>query len=166
VTLLPESEQVALPRLSHRRSVALVARATLVVAGTLPFLPALFARVGANAPAQALDAWFRFQCERDPARMLAVGAACARCVGLYAGLGAGALVALPRLAPRRVELWLGLAVLAMLLDVASESLGWRPAWAPLRVVTGLWLGYPAGVAVVRALTAWVNGAAPARASSR
>jgi uncharacterized membrane protein len=157
------SEQVAPARVSLRRVFVLVARGALVVAGALPFLPALFERLGANAAAHALDVWFRFQCERDPARMLAVGAACARCVGLYVGLGAGALVARPRLERGRLELWLGVAVAAMLLDVASESLGFRPAWAPLRVVTGLGLGYPAGVAVVRALTAWVNGAAPASA---
>lgn len=163
---LPASEQAATARGSLRGTVVVVVRAALVSAGALPFLPTLFQRLGATAAAEALDAWFRFQCERDPARMLAVGAACARCVGLYLGLGAGALIARPRLGPGRLELWLAVAVLAMLLDVASEAFGWRAAWAPLRVATGLALGYPAGVAVVRALTVWVKGAAPTRSSAR
>ena len=128
-------------------------RGVLMLVGLSPFLPALFERVGAAPAAQALDAWFHFQCERDPARMLTVGAVCARCLGLYVGLGLGALVARPRLGSRRLELWLALAALAMLADVGSEWLGWRPAWAPLRLGTGLALGYPAGVAVLAGLAA-------------
>ncbi len=138
--------------LSSRRIVAIVIRGLLVTAGVVPFLPALFARV-APSVTSVLDAWFRFQCERDPARMLAFGAVCARCLGLYVGLGSGALIARPRLATRRLELWLLAGAVAMLLDVGSEWLGWRPAWAPLRFATGLSLAYPAGIAIVAALGA-------------
>ncbi len=130
-------------------------RLLLVAVGLLPFVPALALRVpGLAWLAHALDAWFAFQCERDPARMLRFGAVCARCLGLYVGLGTGALVARPRLGSARLELWLALAVLAMGADVASEALGWRPSWAPLRFATGLALAYPAGVIVV----AWLEGA--------
>jgi uncharacterized membrane protein len=131
----------------------LAVRAALVVVGLTPFLPPLLER---HAPgvANALDAWFRFQCERDPARMLRIGAVCARCLGLYAGLGAGALIARPRWRSPRLELWLAVAVLAMLVDVGSEWLDWRPAWAWLRLATGLALGYPAGVAVVAGLASF------------
>ena len=128
-------------------------RVALVLVGLAPFLPALLARAGAVPVAHALDAWFHFQCERDPLRMLAFGSVCARCLGLYVGLGLGALVARPRLGSRRLELWLAFAALAMLADVGSEWLGWRPAWAPLRFGTGLALGYPAGIAVLAGLAA-------------
>jgi len=138
-----------------RARLVAAARGALLLAGLSPFLPALLAQSGAAPVASALDAWFHFQCERDPARMLAAGAVCARCLGLYVGLGLGALVARPRLRSRRLELWLALAALAMLADVGSEWLGWRPTWAPLRFGTGLALGYPAGVAVVAGLVAWV-----------
>lgn len=148
-----------------RRRLVAVARALIVLIGLSPFAPRLLADLGASAVAVALDAWFRFQCERDPLRMLAAGAVCARCLGLYVGLGAGGLVARPRLGGRRLELWLALATLAMLADVGSESLGWRPAWAPLRLATGLLLGYPAGVALIAALDAWARAEASVAAAA-
>ena len=143
-----------------KRALVAGARGVLLLVGVSPFLPALFTHVGAGSAAALLDGWFRFQCERDPVRMLGVGAVCARCLGLYVGLGAGALLLRPRLGGRRLELWLAVAVVAMLLDVASEALGWRPAWAPLRLATGLALGYPAGVAVIAGLEGWSDGGRP------
>jgi uncharacterized membrane protein len=131
-------------------------RAALVVVGLTPFLPPLLER-RVPGVAAGLDAWFGFQCERDPVRMLGVGAVCARCLGLYVGLGAGALVGRPRLRGRRLELWLAVAVLAMLFDVGTEWLGWRPAWAAVRLGTGLALGYPAGVAAVAGFENWAAG---------
>ena len=136
-------------------------RGVLVVARVAPLLPPLLERA-APGIAGALDAWFRFQCERDPARMLGVGAVCARCVGLYLGLGAGALVARPRLRASWLELWLAVAAFAMLLDVGSEWLEWRPAWAGVRLATGLALGYPAGVAVIAGFETWARAARDAR----
>ena len=125
----------------------------LVGLGLAPFLPSLLARFAAlGGLARALNVWFEFQCERDPARMLSLGAVCARCLGIYVGLGLGALIARPRWRSPWLELWLGVAVLAMLADVASESFGWRPAWAPLRLATGLALAYPVGVLVVVTLS--------------
>lgn len=149
-----------------RRALVQGTRLVLALVGVSPFLPGLLTHVGAGSLAAPLDGWFRFQCERDPVRMLAVGAVCARCLGLYVGLGAGALVARPRLGGRRLELWLALAVLAMLLDVASESLGWRSAWAPLRLATGLVLGYPAGVAVIAGLDGWAAAERSAASSAQ
>ena len=137
-----------------RRALVQGARGVLAIVGVSPFLPALFSELGAGGLAQWLDTWFRFQCERDALRMPGIGAVCARCLGLYVGLGAGAVAARPRLRGWRLELWLAVAVLAMLLDVATESLGWRPAWAPLRLATGLLLGYLAGVAVIAGLDGW------------
>jgi uncharacterized membrane protein len=136
------------------KALAVLLRCVLVAAGCAPFLPALAAHFPLlGGLSRGLDAWFAFQCERDPARMLAVGAVCARCLGLYVGLGLGALLAWPRLAFPRLELALAVAVTLLLLDVASEGLGWRGASAPLRLATGLAFGYVAGVIVVARLVA-------------
>lgn len=124
-------------------------RGVLVAFGVLPFVPALAWHVAPlRGLADVLDAWFAFQCERDPSRMLGVGAVCARCLGLYVGLGLGALVARPRAAWPRLELALLAAVALLLADVGSEAWGLRGPLASLRVLTGLLLGYAAGVAVV------------------
>jgi uncharacterized membrane protein len=80
--------------------------------------------------------------------MLGVGAACARCLGIYVGLGLAGLIARPRL-PVGTLLRFTLGGLALLaLDVGSETLLDRPSWAPLRVATGLAFAYPVGVLVV------------------
>jgi uncharacterized membrane protein len=128
-----------------------IVRTLLVLVGLLPFLPGLLEGLpGLSVLGRWIDAWLELQCGRDPERMLAVGAACARCLGIYAGLGLGALVARPRV-PVTTLLRFALAGLALLaLDVGSEALLGRPAWAPLRVATGLAFAYPVGVLVVRA----------------
>jgi uncharacterized membrane protein len=126
-------------------------RVLLVLVGLFPFLPGLLERVpGLQVLGHWIDAWLELQCGRDPARMLGVGAACARCLGIYAGLGLGGLIARPRL-PFGTLLRLTLGGLALLaLDVGSEVLLDRPAWAPLRVLTGLAFAYPAAIMTVAA----------------
>jgi uncharacterized membrane protein len=142
--------------LTRRQAVVLV-RVLLVGIGIAPFVGPAFGRVPALGwLAEALNGWFRFQCERDPARMLAIGAVCARCLGIYAGMVLGALGVGQKLAPRWLEIGLGLAALAMLADVASEAFGWRPAWAPLRLGTGLLLGVSGTAVAVGALRAWAQ----------
>lgn len=137
-------------------------RVALLVAGLLPFLPGLFEGVpGLAVVGRWVDDWLELQCGRDPDRMLGIGAACARCLGIYVGLGLGALVARPRLpAGTLLRLVLGgLAILA--LDVWSETLLDRPAWAPLRVATGLAFAYPVAVLAVLAFgTRRAENAAP------
>lgn len=128
-------------------------RVLLIAVGLSPWLPALAAQLPVLTPLATLaDAWFGFQCHRDPSRALAFGSTllpvCARCFGIYAGLASGALVLRPRLEPRFVRLWLGLSVLFMLLDVATELLEMRPPWAALRVFSGCLLAWPIGVALV------------------
>lgn len=132
----------------------MIVRALLVLVGLLPFLPGLFEGIpGLTVLGGWIDAWLELQCGRDPDRMLAVGAACARCLGIYGGLGLGALVLRPRL-PVTTLLRIALGGLALLaLDVGSETLLGRPAWAPLRVATGLAFAYPVGVLVVLAFAA-------------
>jgi hypothetical protein len=128
-----------------------IVRAVLVLVGLLPFLPGLFEGTpGLAVLGGFIDAWLELQCGRDPDRMLAVGAACARCLGIYGGLGLGALVARPRL-PVTTLLRFALGGLALLaLDVGSETLLGRAAWAPLRLATGLAFAYPVGVLVALA----------------
>ena len=128
-------------------------RALLTSVAALPFLPLLLCRVPGLTPiAVALQGWFAFQCERDPHRTLHwLGHAlpvCARCLGIYLGLGLGAGIMRPALGASGLRLWIVLAAALMGLDVATEALGLRPAWAPLRLLTGLCLAYPVGVALV------------------
>ena len=129
------------------------ARGALIVVGLLPFLVFALGRVpGLRGLASFLDQWFAFQCERDPARTPELGGAmlpvCVRCLGIYLGLGLGALVLRPRLKVWPLRLWVGVASVLMLADVGSEYLGLRPAWAPLRLLTGLLLAYPVGSSLV------------------
>jgi uncharacterized membrane protein len=140
-----------------RLQVTTLVRVVLVAIGLMPFAAPFLARFPAlDGFVGAANGWFGFQCERDPARMLGFGAVCARCLGVYAGVVFGALGLGARLGPRRLEIGLGLAVVAMLADVASEALGWRPAWAPLRVGTGLLLGVTGTAVAVGALRAWAQ----------
>jgi len=128
-------------------------RVLLIAAGLSPWLPALASVLPSLDPlASLLEVWFGFQCHRDPSRALTFGGlllpVCARCFGIYAGLGWGALVLRPRLEPKFVRLWLGVSVIFMLLDVITELLEMRPPWPALRVLTGLLLAWPIGVALV------------------
>jgi uncharacterized membrane protein len=138
----------------HREGLGWAVRLLLVFGGIAPFLPAWTEGVsGLGAFGRALDAWFSFQCQRDQARTIAASAVCVRCLGIYVGLAAGALVARPRLELARHVVWILVAAAALLADVLSEAFGLRPAFAPLRFATGAALAYPAGVSVVRALSA-------------
>jgi uncharacterized membrane protein len=73
---------------------------------------------------------------------------CTRCLGIYLGLGLGALLLRPRLRVGPFRIWLLVGALLMLADVGSELLGLRPAWAPLRLLSGLVLAYPVGSSLV------------------
>lgn len=133
---------------------ALLVRVLLVAVGLSPWLPALASELPALEPlAMLADEWFGFQCHRDPNRALGFGGidlpVCARCFGIYAGLGGGALVLRPRLEPRFVRVWLLVSVLVMLLDVATELLEMRPASPVVRALTGALLAWPIGVVLVQ-----------------
>ena len=139
----------------RRPGVLWLVRALLGTVALLPFVPWVLHGVpGLSLIAQACERWFSFQCQRDPARTLHVfGRAlpvCARCSGIYFGLGLGAWIAWPRVSAPILRWWVTLASLFMLLDVLSEALALRPAWAPLRVLSGFALAYPVGVALLGA----------------
>jgi len=135
-----------------REVLAKTARAVLVLAAPLPFLPGLLEGLPVlGGLGHVLDAWFGYQCERDPVRMLGVGSVCARCIGVYVGLGLGALLAWPRLSLRAVRSAIAAGLLLLAADIVSEVLGLRPAWAPLRVLSGFSFAYPVGLVAVYAL---------------
>jgi uncharacterized membrane protein len=135
------------------RTLGRVTRGVLIFIGVSPFIPHLVEGVPVlGSIGAALDAWFSFQCQRDPARTLhflgRLLPVCARCLGIYLGLGLGAVLLRPRLGVWPLRIWVGVAALVMLLDVWTEALGMRPPSAPLRLFTGLLLSYPVGAALV------------------
>ncbi len=116
----------------------------------LPVLSVLSALVPALTPLErAVQPWFDLHCERDPARTLRLWGVplgvCARCSGIYFGLGLGALVRRPRLSPAGLRGWVLTAAALMLADVALERYAVHGPTAVLRIVTGLLLSYPVGV---------------------
>ena len=121
-----------------------------------PLLPLLTHHWPASAPLEhAALAWFNLHCERDPARTLSIGsvplAVCARCTGIYFGVGLAALVRWPTLSPRGLRLWVGIGAALMLLDVELEERGLHGSWPALRLLTGVLLAYPLGAG----LGAWL-----------
>lgn len=132
-------------------------RFLLIASGPLPFLPGwLEAHHALPWLSRWLEAWFDFQCSRSPNRMLFDAAVCARCLGIYAGLGLGALLLRPKLAPLPLRIWVGAAALVMVLDVASETLGMRPPAPGFRLFTGILLAYPVGLGLILELRAWAQ----------
>ena len=124
-------------------------RALLVSFAVLPLVPAAVANhAPLEALARPLEASYAFQCERDPLRTFHGFSVCARCYGIYFGLALGALLLRPRIDPFTQRVWLAVAALVLLLDVSSEALGMRPAWAPLRFLTGALLGYPVSLGLL------------------
>jgi uncharacterized membrane protein len=146
----------------------LAAPVALVGLALLPLLPHLTALLPPIAPLErAAGAWFDLHCHRDPARTLHLlgvpMAVCARCSGIYFGLGAGALLRRPQLTPRTLRLWIALAATVMIADVLLEAYALHGPWSLLRLTTGALLGYPVGVALASAtLTARRRSPATAR----
>ena len=135
------------------RLAALVALASLSL---LPLLPLLGRLLPPLEPLErAADLWFDLHCHRDPARTLHVLgvplAVCARCSGIYFGLGAGAVLRRPHLTPRALRLWVALAAAVLIGDVALETYALHGPWWLLRLITGALLGYPVGVALAVAI---------------
>jgi uncharacterized membrane protein len=115
-----------------------------------PFLPVLAHYVPPAAPLErVVRLWFDLHCERDPARTLTLAGVplgvCARCSGIYFGIGLGALWHFPALSARAIRVWVGSGAALMLLDVLLEDRGFHRPWPALRVLTGVLLAYPVGV---------------------
>jgi len=142
-------------RSTDRRGLARVVKVLLVLVGVGPFVPPLVTGIpGLELLGRALEGWFGLQCHRDPARSLSllghVLPVCARCLGIYAGLGLGGLVAWPRLRAAALRLWVFGAAAVMVLDVLTEALGLHPEWRAVRIASGVLLAYPVGAALVHA----------------
>lgn len=115
-----------------------------------PLLPLLTRYCPASAPLEhAASVWFDLHCERDPARSLSLAGTtlgvCARCAGIYLGIGLGALLRFPVLSANALRLWVGIGAALMLLDVWLEEQGLHGAWPAGRVLSGVLLAYPVGV---------------------
>jgi len=128
-------------------------RAALILIGLSPFFPPLLQKIPLlHFLSDAFDAWFQFQCHREVERSFSVFGhvmpVCTRCFGIYLGLGLGALVLRPRLGVWPLRIWVGVAAVTMVLDVVTENLGMRPASGWFRFVTGVFLSYPVGAALV------------------
>jgi len=99
--------------------------------------------------------WFDLHCHRDPSRTpLLLGiplGVCARCSGIYFGLGLGAALRWPKLSPNGLRFWVLGGAALMLADIAVERHGVHGSWMGARLFTGLLLAYPVGVAVGVAL---------------
>jgi uncharacterized membrane protein len=131
------------------RSACVVVLAAIALLPLLPVMSAIWP--GLSLLERAFLGWFELHCERDPARTLSLSgvplAVCARCSGIYFGLGLGAALRWPRLSPRALRGWVLVAAALMVTDVATERTGLHSAWPALRVLTGLLLAYPVGVGV-------------------
>ena len=158
------------PSRSHPSPGARVVRVlgvvVLAASAALPLLPLLTKYVPASSALErAASLWFDLHCQRDPARTLSLFgvplAVCARCSGIYFGLGAGAALRRPRLGPGALRLWVLAAAALMLLDVALEANAFHGPWAAWRVLTGVLLSYPVGMGLAEAALG-----APARASAQ
>jgi uncharacterized membrane protein len=105
--------------------------------------------LAASHPLSALliRGFFSRLCHQDPARSFALQgspiAVCVRCLGIYCGIAAAAIVRLGK-APRL----LAIALLLNLLDAAAEALHWHGNLPLTRFWLGLLLGLGAG-AVLR-----------------
>jgi uncharacterized membrane protein len=131
------------------RAARLVGLGLVVSVGLWPLVPLVSRYWPASAPLEhALGVWFDLHCQRDPARTPDVFgvplAVCARCSGIYFGLGLGALLRRPRLSPPALRFWVVVAAALMLTDVALERFGVHGAWTTARLLTGVLLAFPVG----------------------
>lgn len=138
-------------RRAHR-----IVQAVLLCAAITPVLvPWLEARPSTSALGAALRAGYGLQCHQRMARTFSwMGQAlpiCARCFGIYVGLGLAALVGRPRLRPDPLKAWYVVGVLFVVADVASEWVGLRPPSAWLRALTGAFLSYGIAIGILSAV---------------
>ena len=132
---LPEAQ-----RSEPRRWALPALGALLISAGLLPWLLAL--RPGWS---RALFHVFRAICHQRPERTLTILGApmvvCSRCAGLYLGLAIGVVLPLPRrLLPHGRALVIASVAMATL-DVLTQDLGLHAPFHPVRLATGVLLGW-------------------------
>ncbi len=146
---------MTLQRKSSAPPLAVALRLALVGVALAPFVPPLTAGIpGVEWLGWLLDQWFGYQCHREPGRSFHLWGAmlpvCMRCLGIYLGLGLGALVLRPRLSVVALRIWVAGAAALMLADVGTYWLGVQGGWSVSRLLTGIALAYPVGIALVQA----------------
>lgn len=138
-------------RLTDDRTVWLmVCGGTLLLLALIALAPVMIAH-HQTFPAAMIYRSLGWVCHQTPARSFHLAnhplAVCARCLGLYAGFGIGALIFPLRrplstnqalIAPARR--WLLLALIPTVIDLGLDFLGWWENTHASRVTTGLLLG--------------------------
>lgn len=128
-------------------------RMALVLAGLLPFIAWALHDVAPGAY-RVLDGWFRFQCHARADRTLALAArlfpVCSRCLGIYFGLAAAAVIARPRLTPGARRVWLLAAAALMVAEVFVQDATGHAPFHHLRLATGVFLAWPVVLIVLDA----------------
>jgi uncharacterized membrane protein len=132
------------------------ARVLLLAIGTAPLSVPLLERCSYSlAFGEILRALYGLQCHQLGTRSLRLldipFPVCSRCLGVYLGLAAAALVARPRWRTDLYKAWIVIGVSLMLLDLATEWVGLRPVSAALRFGTGVLLAYAIGLSISEAL---------------
>lgn len=132
------------------------ARVLLFAIGIAPLSVPLLERLPCGRPfGEVLRRLYGLQCHQLGTRSLRFldvpFPVCARCLGVYLGLVAAALLARPRLRTDLYKAWIVIGISVMLLDLATEWVGLMPASATLRLGTGVLLAYAIGLSISEAL---------------
>ena len=128
------------PRLAPSRWALPALSALLVAAGLVPWLLALQPEWS-----RLLFPVFRSLCHQRPERTLTILGApmvvCSRCAGIYLGLVLGVALPLPRRSLARGRALVIAAIALATLDVLTQDLGLHAPFHPVRLATGLLLGW-------------------------
>jgi len=127
-------------------------RLAAVLLSALPWL-----RVLPGAPVwfgQLVDLTFFPLCHHWAGRVLVLGGeamcVCSRCAGLYAGLALGFLLPAPKLRDHVYARLFAFALAAALLDVVTQDAGLHAPFHPVRLATGVALGWITAAWMIRA----------------
>lgn len=128
----------------------------LIGAALLPILVPLLERTQSTlAVGRFIFGIYGLQCHQRAGRSFsllgAVLPVCARCFGIYLGLGLAAWVGRPRLRANAYKAWILIGSVLLLVDVASEWVGLRPGSAWVRAATGAFLAYGVALAILDAV---------------
>ncbi len=84
-------------------------------------------------------------CHQQPERTLTILGApmvvCSRCAGLYLGLAIGVVLPLPRRLLPHGRALVGAAIALATIDVVTQDLGLHAPFHPVRLATGVLLGW-------------------------
>ena len=147
------------------------ARMALMGVGTWPWwLPLARAYLPLGPLGQVLDQLFVVVCHRLPARTLTLAGeampVCSRCGGIFAGLALAGMLAYPRISLRGSRGLLLLAGALMLADVLRQDVYGGGVVHPLRILSGIAVGYTTALGALAALRGPAASAPNAHAIGR